>query len=239
MSSPKTLPRCVPITFARSLAVAAALIGGMLFAPVVAEANSFTIRIGHLAPRGDSRLWSENVATFDYAVSDFNWIFGGAEFDFELNEYFDIALGVDGYSRTVSSHYRDFVRDDGTEVLHDANLRVVPVTFGGRFLPVGKFHVVRPYVAGGFGLYPFEYRERGDFIDFATGDIFGTTYFDRGVGVGVYAAAGVEASLSRSVSVLGEYRRHFVSARHTGDFGSYGDFDLDSGQIGFGFTFRF
>ncbi|MGH9462804.1 MAG: outer membrane beta-barrel protein [Vicinamibacteria bacterium] len=238
MTTSRTLHRCVPVGLSRSFA-AAAWIGGVLFAPVVAEANSFTIRLGYLAPRGDSRLWSENVATFDNVVDDFNWIFGGAEFDIELSEYLDIALGVDGYSRSISSHYRDFVRDDGTEVFHDAILRVAPITFGGRFLPVGKFHALRPYVAGGFGLYAFEYRERGEFIDFATAEIFGATYSDRGVGAGAYAAAGLEASLSRSFSVMGEYRRHFVSAGHGGDFGSYGDFDLDAGQLGFGFTFKF
>jgi len=238
MTISRTLQTCVPAGLSRSFAVAA-WIGGVLFAPAVAEANSFTIRLGYLAPRGDSRLWSENVATFDHVVDDFNWIFGGAELDIELTEYFDIAMGVDGYSRSISSHYRDFVRDDGAEVLHDASLRVVPVTLGGRFLPMGKFHALKPYVAGGFGLYAFEYRERGEFIDFATAEIFGATYSDRGVGAGAYAAAGLEASLSRSFSVMGEYRRHFVSAGHGGDFGNYGDFDLDAGQLGFGFTFKF
>ena len=218
---------------------AIAVLTGSLITPIVAEANSFTIRIGYQTPHGNSRLWSENVATFDYAVDDFDWIFGGAEFDLELNEYFDMAMGVDGYSRSISSRYRDFVRDDGTEVLHDTNLRVIPITFGGRFLPVGKFHLLRPYVGGGFGLYPFEYRERGDFIDFATADIFGTTYGDRGVGVGAYLAAGLEASLSRSFALTGEYRRHFVSADHGGDFGGYGDFDLDATQLALGLTFRF
>jgi hypothetical protein len=217
----------------------AAWIGTVLFAPISAEANSFTIRLGYLAPRGDSRLWAENVATFDHVVDDFNWIFGGAELAIDLNEYVDIALGVDGYSRSIGSHYRDFVRDDGTEVFHDARLRVVPMTFGGRLLPLGKFHALRPYVAGGFGLYAFEYREHGEFIDFATAEIFGASYSDRGVGAGAYAAAGLEASLSRSFSLMGEYRRHFVSAGHGGDFDSYGDFDLDAAQLGFGLTFRF
>jgi Outer membrane protein beta-barrel domain len=204
-----------------------------------ASANSFTVRLGYFSPRGDSRLWAENVATFDYVVNDFNGFTGGAEFDLALSEFVDLAFGVDGYSRSLSSHYRDFVRDDGTEILHDTRLRVTPITFGARFFPVGKFHVLLPYVTGGFGLYPFEYRERGDFIDFGTSEIFGATYVDRGVGTGAYLAGGLEASLSRSIFLSGEYRRHFASAGHSGDFGNYGDFDLDAGQISVGFTFRF
>lgn len=231
--------RRIPVVLSRHVVAVAALLCATLFAPVAAQANSFTVRLGYLSPRGDSRLWSENVTTFDYVVNDFGGFFGGAEFDLELNEYLDIAMGVDGYSRSVASRYRDFVRDDGSEVLQDVSLRVVPVTFGVRFLPIGKFHVLLPYVAGGLGLYPFEYREQGEFIDFDTAEIFGATYFDRGVGMGGYVAAGLEASLTPSFSVGGEFRRHFVSARHGGDFGSYGDFDLDARQLSFGFTFRF
>jgi Outer membrane protein beta-barrel domain len=226
-------------TLSRRFLAFTVLLGATVLVPTSARANSFTVRLGYLSPRGDSRLWSENVAAFDYVVNDFNGLIGGAELDLALNEFLDIAMGVDGYSRSLATHYRDFVRDDGTEVFHDVSLRVIPVTFGARFLPIGKFHVLLPYVAGGFGLYPFEYREQGDFIDFGTAEIFGTAYFDRGVGTGVYAAAGLEASLSPRFAVTGEYRRHFVAAGHSGDFGSYRDFDLDASQLSFGFTFRF
>jgi len=217
----------------------AALLFSSLVAAGSAQADSFTVRLGYLSPRGDSRLWAENVATFDYVVNDFNWLFGGAEFDLELNEFVDLAIGVDGYSRSVVSRYRDFVRDDGTEILQDVSLRVAPITFGVRFFPAGKFHVLLPYVSGGLGLYPFEYREEGEFIDLDTAEIFGATYYDSGLGTGVYAAAGLEASLTHGVFLFGEYRRHFASAGHRGDFGSYGDFDLDASQLSLGFSFRF
>ena len=127
----------------------AALILGVLLVTAPTEADSFSIRLGLFSPRGDSRLWAENVETFDYAVTDFNSLFAEVEFDFELNEYVDVAMGVDGYSRTVASRYRDFVRDDGSEVVQDVRLRVAPVTVGARFFPAGKFHVLLPYVAGG------------------------------------------------------------------------------------------
>ena len=229
----------VPVVLLRCFVVIAALASATLFTPKAAQADSFTLRLGYLSPGGESRLWSENVATFDYVVNDFNGLFGGAEFDVELNEFLDLAVGADGYHRSVASRYRDFVRDDGTEVVQDLSLSVVPITIGARFFPMGKFHVLLPYVAGGVGLYPFEYQERGEFIDFQTADIFGATYRDRGVGTGVFAAAGLEASLTPRVFVMGEYRRHFASAGHGGDFGNYGDFDLDAGQLSLGFTFRF
>lgn len=211
----------------------------LLFCSAFAEADSFAFRIGQFAPKGSSDLWEENVATFNVEVKDFNYIFGGGEFTFELNEFADFAMGVDIYSRRVSTHYREFVRDDGTEVRQDVKLSVIPVTAGLRFLPIGKFHVVYPYVAGGFGLYAYEYVEDGEFIDFATWDIFGARFRDSGVGFGGYAAAGLEVRVSHGFAVFGEFRRHWVWAEHGGDFRDYGDFDLDARQIAFGFMFRF
>lgn len=217
----------------------AALILGTLLVAVPIQADSFTIRLGLFSPRGESRLWAENVETFDYAVTDFNSLFAGVEFDVELNEYVDVAMGVDGYSRVVASRYRDFVRNDGTEVVQDVRLRVAPITVGARFLPIGKFHALLPYVSGGLGLYVYEYREEGEFIDFETTEIFGAVFYDRGVAPGLYAAAGLEVSLTPGCLVFGEVRRHVVRAEHDRDFASFGDFDLDATQLSVGITFRF
>lgn len=210
-----------------------------LFDAVAAEASSFAVRVGRYAPKGESALWIENVETFDVLVSDFNYPFGGVEFAFEISEFVDLAFGVDVYRRRVATNYRDFVYDDGAEILQDLRLTVVPVTSGVKFFPIGKFHVLRPYVAGGFGLYPYEYVEEGEFVDFDTFEIFTAFFRDSGVGFGTYAAAGVEAAISRSFLLFGEYRRHWVWANHGGDFRAFGDFDLDASQLGFGFLVRF
>jgi hypothetical protein len=217
----------------------AILIFPLLLGAVSAQAGSIALRVGRFSPKGGSDLWVQNIQDFDVAVSDFNHIFGGVEFAIELSEFVDVTVGVDGYSRRVATNYRDYVRDDGTEIRQDFRLTVAPITGGVKFLPAGKFHVLLPYVAGGFGLYPYEYVEEGEFIDFATFEIFGARFRDSGVGWGTYAAAGLEVAVSRSVLLFGEYRRHWVRAEHDGDFRAFGDFDLDSSQLAFGFIFRF
>jgi hypothetical protein len=217
----------------------AMLLFPLLFGSVMAEAGSIAFRIGQFKPRGESDLWWENEEFFDFLVSDFNYPFGGVEFAFEINEFVDVAFGVDAYSRRVTTNYREFVRDDGTEIIHDTRLTVVPITTGVRFLPLGKFQVVSPYVTGGLGLYPYEYREEGEFIDFATFDILGAAFRDRGVGFGTYAAAGLEVTLTRGFLLFGEARWHWVWADHGEDFRDFGDFDLNARQLTFGFTLRF
>lgn len=207
---------------------------------VPVEASSLAVRLAGLLPRGESRLWEENIDTFDIGLDDFVSGCGGVEFAYDLNEFFDLAVGVDGCtSGGVESRYRDFVREDGTEIEQTLRLTVVPLTFGVRFLPLGKFRSVIPYVAGGFGLYPYEYREEGEFIDFETFDIFGDVFRDRGLGTGFYGAGGMEFGLSRTFLLFGELRRHFVRSEHEDDFEGFGDFDLDATQVNFGFAVRF
>lgn len=211
----------------------------LLLRALAAEAGSFTVRLGQYSPAGESDLWIENEQTFNVAVSDFDFVFGGVEIALELNEFVDWAIGVDGYRRRVDTHYRDFVRDDGTEIRQELRLTVIPVTTGLKFYPLGKFRVLLPYVTGGLGLYAYEYREEGEFIDFATFDIFGAVFRDSGVGVGGYAAAGLEVTVTRGFFVFGELRRHWVTAEHGEDFRDFGDFDMDARQLAFGFTVRF
>jgi len=212
---------------------------GFFFTGLAAEASSIAVRVGRFSLYGESALWQDNADTFDLLPRDFRALSGGVEFNLELNEFFDVAIGVDGYSRTVTTSYLDFVRDDDTEIVQDHRLTVAPITGGIRFNPVGKFRAVIPYVSGGGGLYPYEYRNEGEFIDFRTLDVFDGVLLDRGLGKGVYGAAGLEVALSRSVTVFGEYRRHWVSAKHGEDFVDFGDFDLDSSQISGGFVVRF
>ena len=142
----------------------AALILGTLLVTVPTEADSFSIRLGLFSPRGDSQLWAENVGTFDYSVNDFDSLFAGVAFDVELNEYVDVEMGVDGYSRTVASRYRDFVRDDGSEIVQDIRLRVAPIVFG-EF----RRHFVRAEHGGDFASF-------GDFDLGATQLGFGITF---------------------------------------------------------------
>jgi len=203
------------------------------------EAHSLAFRLGRFSPSPQGALWQENLETFDIGLQDFDSISGGVEFALELNEFFDLAVGIDGYSETVASRYRDFVRDDGSEIVQELRLSVAPITAGLRFLPAGKFRFLIPYVAGGVGLYPYEYREEGEFIDFETFDVFGAAFYDDGLGTGLYAAAGVEVPVTRRFTVFGEYRRHWVWGEHHQDFAGFGDFELDLEQIQFGVNLRF
>jgi hypothetical protein len=206
--------------------------------------GALAFKLGSFFPGGESELWTVNTETFDFDVGDFNYLMGGVELDLELTNHLDIAIGFDGYSRRVDSTYRDFVRDDGTEIFQSFKLKVLPITGGLRFLPVGKFRRLIPHVALGAGLYYFDYQEQGDFINSASLQIFPGAFSDRGLVPGIQAGAGAEYLFSEGIDpgegwyLFGQFRRHWVSAELAGDF-TEEDLDLGGSEIAFGLSLRF
>ena len=219
--------------------LAAVFLVPLCFFTVVADAHSVALKLGAFAPRIDSDLWEENLATFTIERSDFDALIGGVEVSIELSELVDLAFGVETSSSTVFSNYRGFVFEDGSEILQDLTLRTTPVTAGVRVFPIGKLRRVFPYVTGGAGFYLYEYREDGEFVDFDTFDIGGDLFIDRGVAYGGYFGAGVEVGLSELAYGFAEYRRHWARGTHGGDFQGFGGFDLSANQMSFGVNLRF
>ena len=72
----------------------------------LAQAHSAAFRLGLFAPRIESELWDENVATFAIERSDFDSVMGGAEVSVELSDVVDVTFGAETSSRTVFSIYR-------------------------------------------------------------------------------------------------------------------------------------
>ena len=212
--------------------------------PVLSADGALVFKLGSFFPGGESQVWTLNTATFDFAVGDFNYWMGGVELDLELTNYLDVAIGFDGYSRRLESTYRDFVRDDGAEIPQSFKLKVLPITGGLRLLPLGKFRKLIPHVAVGTGLYYFDYREEGDFVNGTSFDVLPGTFHDRGLVPGLQAGAGAEYRFSEGIDpgegwyLFGHFRRHWVSAELAGDFTGE-KLDLGGSEVAFGLSLRF
>ena len=61
---------------------------------------------------------------------------------------------------------RDFVDNDGSEIEQDLRLRIVPIAFTIRVLPLGQSSAVQPYFGAGLGIFNWRYSESGEFVDF-------------------------------------------------------------------------
>jgi outer membrane protein W len=114
--------------------------------------------------------------------------------------------------RTVPSVYEDFVDNDGTELDQDLRLRIVPLAFTVRVLPLGQSSPVQPYVGAGLGIFNWRYSESGEFIDFGNDrEIFRDTFVAEGNRPGAVALAGLRFA-GESVSSGFEVRYHKAEA---------------------------
>ena len=174
-------------------AAAAIAAASVLGAGSALAQQSVTLTAGQFAVKGfdgriDRDVLLENLNVFAFRLDDFKGGSVGGSWDLALGDYFEVSLGLGYYQRTVPSVYNDYVDIDGSEIVQDFRLRIVPGTATIRFLPFGDTPV-QPYFGGGVGFYAWRYSEFGKFIDFSAADRFGSfdTFTDRFVAQGTDA----------------------------------------------------
>jgi hypothetical protein len=200
-----------------------------LTAQSAAAQQTLNFSFGYFAVRGeDARVEGDILnnhrgagqAALVYDISDFSGPVLGAEWLVPLGTYFEAGAGVSFSRQTVPSVYEDFVDSDGTEIEQDLRLRLVPVAFTVRVLPLGQRSLVQPYFGGGLGVFNWRYSETGEFVDFARQSaIFREQYVASGSETGPVILGGVRFAGS-SLSAGGEIRYHSADAPLGSAFGS-------------------
>jgi opacity protein-like surface antigen len=194
----------------------------MLIAMVVVVAGTFTamparaqstvsFNLGYFVPRSlDSRgtgdVLFENLNYLSFNFDDFRNVTFGGDYLYPIGDFIEVGGGIGYYSRSVPSVYTDWVNSDGSEIVQELKLRIVPITATVRVLPLSKNLPVQPYVGVGVAILPWRYSETGDFVDFSTGDIFRNTYAASGTNVGPTVLGGVRLALARKFALGFEVR---------------------------------
>lgn len=195
--------------------------------------GAFRVHLGVFQPEGDSEYWNEKELDFTGGVDDLENASFGLDYLLTINRHFSVQFSGTGYSGETTQSYIDFVDNFGDRIRHDTTLTIASGTVGFLVHPVGSDAPVSPYLGAGGGAYFWSLEEEGDFIDFGAGnEVFFATLQDEGVAFGYYYLVGLEAPLTRSLSIFGEGRWDQVDDELSDDFEGFGDVDL-SGQ-----TFR-
>jgi hypothetical protein len=153
---------------------ACALLAGaamLAAAPEAAAQQTLNFSLGFFTPRGadartDGDVLNANSTFLAFDVDEFNGASIGGEWLVPLGEFLEAGAGVSFTRRTVSTVYQDFVDIDGTEIDQDLRLRLVPIAFTVRVLPLGQRNALQPYFGAGLGIINWRYSEFGEFIDF-------------------------------------------------------------------------
>lgn len=193
--------------------------------------GAFRVHLGAFQPEGDSEYWNNKELDFTGGVDDLENVSFGLDYLLPLNRHFSLQFGGTGYAGETTQSYREFVDNFGDRIRHDTTLAIASATVGVVVHPFGSDAAVSPYIGAGGGSYFWSLEEEGDFID-RNDDIFFATLRDEGVAFGYYLLAGLEAPITRSLSIFGEARWDQADDELSDDFEDFGDIDL-SGQ-----TFR-
>jgi hypothetical protein len=114
----------------------------------------------------------------------------GGDYLISVGRFAEVGGGIGYYQRTVPTYYTNLVNDNGTEIVQDLKLRIVPLNATVRLLPLGHRHGFEPYVGAGVGIFLWRYSETGQFVD-NNNDIFNGNFVGSGAEVGPEVLGGV------------------------------------------------
>ena len=187
----------------------------LLFARPAASQQTLNLTVGAFVPASeDARVTgdvlNENRRDLLFDLGDFTGPAVGGEWLVALGDVLEAGAGIGFYRRTVSSVYERLVDSDGSEINQDLRLRVVPVAFTLRVLPLGQGPAVQPYVGAGLGVFWWRYSEAGEFVG---GDnaIFRDQFAATGSEVGPVVVAGIRFA-DPDFAVGGEIRYRRAAA---------------------------
>lgn len=208
--------------------------------------STVNFTVGYFALKGlDSRVADDvllgelqNAQPLLFEVKDFNGAPIGGEYLFGIGSNFEAGVGLGYFQRTVPSVYANLTYPDGTEIEQQLKLRMIPVTFTGRFLLMPRGSSVEPYVGAGVVAIRWRYSETGDFVDLDN-TIFPARYIADGTAAGPTVLAGVRFPFT-AVVVGGEVRWQKAEGDIPADAGFLGTkFDLGGWTTNFTIGVRF
>jgi hypothetical protein len=168
----------------------------------------FTVRGEDARAEGDVLNENRNFRLFD--IDDFNGATVGAEWLVPLGEYVEAGAGLSFSRRTVPSVYEKFVDEDGSDIEQTMRLRLLPVAFTVRLLPLRQTSPVQPYIGAGLALVSWRYSESGEFVDFARRNaIFRDQFVASGTATGPVILGGLRFA---GDAVSGGFEIRYLSA---------------------------
>lgn len=238
------------MTFTSSRNLGLVLAAGFAAGPVWAQGagyrpytapNELRFRLGLFEPSGESAYWQEKQLDFSGAPEDFEDLIGGLEYLRRLGPRVSLVAGGSVYSTESSQFYRDFVDENGLDIVHDTLLDIGTLTLGVRASLTGSEAPVQPWIGAGGGFYIWTLEESGDFIDFSPPEpfIFSATFTDDGAAFGWYYAAGIDVPLGSEIVLFAEGRWDEAEDELSGDFEGLGDLDLSGREFSGGLSWRF
>ena len=207
------------------------------------------VRGGFAHANAGSDIFSFTTDQLTVDRGDFSGFTIGADLTLRIAPRFGVVLGASYAGTSTPSEFRNFVDQNNLPIEQTTTYQRVPVTASlkayltppGR--AVGHFAWIparlAPYVGGGGGAEWYRFRQRGDFVDFQTNDVFHDSFASSGWAPEAHAMAGVDVSLGTRFVLEGEGRYTWAKARLGDDFSGFDRIDLSGFAVTAGVGIRF
>jgi hypothetical protein len=223
---------------------------------------------GSIGFRGNWLISSAGSDIFDFVTehlsiekSDFNTATFAMDTAISLTPRLDIVGGFDMADKEINSEYRGYsetVRGSSTTIpiQQVTDLNQMHFTGSARFavVPRGRQisrlawipRTIVPYVGAGGGVTRYEFRQSGDFVDFATENvaagtftIFTDVFRSEGWAPSAHAFGGADVQVYKRLYLSLEGRYTWVHADLDQDFIDFEPMDLGGFRFGAGLNFVF
>jgi hypothetical protein len=214
-----------------------------------APSGNLTFRAGYGRPSQGSDVFSFAQEHLTLNSGDLAGTAFGADLAYFVKQNIALQFGIGYAGHTAPSVYRNWIDSNDKEIEQSTTFRRVPLSAGVRYYlwPTGRTisdlawvpSRYAPYLGAGVGLTWYQFRQAGDFVDYKTLDIFPSTLNSEKWTTSVYAAAGVERTLSARFALTGEARYDYAKAPLGSDFTGFDRIDVSGLAVTIGLTVRF
>lgn len=209
-----------------------------------------------IGARGSFLKASANSDIFDFVTgqlaidkADFNTGSFGLEAGYSVSPQFDIVGSFDVNGMNHPSDYRLLEDNRGLPIQQTTELKQLNLTLTAKYslLPRGRAisrlawipRTLIPYVGAGGGYGRYEFRQNGDFVDYADNHVFADTFTSRGWSPTVHVLGGTDIQVMRHLVLSFEGRYSWQKADLSQDFIDFDPIDLGGFRFGAGIHLAF
>lgn len=219
---------------------------GFLFAPPHA---TLSIRGGFARPSASSDVFSFVTERLTVNRGDFSGLSLATDLAIRVRSRADVLVGTGISTRVKRSEDRAFIGTDDLPIEQRTTFRRIPITAGLKLhlRPEGRTvsklawvpSKLSPYIAAGGGMMYYLFKQDGEFVDYKTLKVFGTSLKSTDVSAMAFGSVGTTYSLTPHIGLNAELRYEHARGALSSDFRGFSPIDLSGVGLTAGFLFRF
>lgn len=210
---------------------------------------TFAIRGGYDRPLASSDIYKFTTTQLTLDKGDFAAAGYAVDAGFRLRDRLDLTFSAGEARRTAGSEFRKYIDNNDQPIEQTTSLRRIPLSMGVKYAlrdpgeRIGKLAWIpsqfTPWVGIGGGAMQYTFRQKGDFVDFETLNVFNRTFTSKGWTPMAYAHLGADISLNQRFALTGDLRYSYARAPLTGAFVGFDRIDLSGTAATMGFSVRY